>query len=71
MNPLCKNVQNIERNKTRRFVDVRASEGENINRKPPDIMRQKQLNEVKMELVDITMNLPSWFPHQVSWFSDI
>lgn len=48
MNPLCKNVQNIERNKTGRFVDVRASDGENINRKPPDVMRQKQLNEVKM-----------------------
>lgn len=48
MNPLRKNVQNIERNKTRRFVDVRASDGENINCKPPDIMRQKQLNEVKM-----------------------
>lgn len=50
---------------------MRASDGENINRKPPDVMRQKQLNEVKMELLDITMNLPSWLPQQVSWFSDI
>ena len=65
MNPLYKNDQN----KTGRFVDVRGAEGENINHKPPDIMKQK--NKVKMELVDITMNFPSWLPHQVSWFSDI